>query len=309
MTTPDRPAPPAPTAAPDSKPMVAAAWMMGAVASFTSMAVAGRTVSIELDSFEILAWRSLFGIAIIAAIASLRGRWAGMAMRHPGLHLGRNIVHFAAQNLWFFAIVTVPLAQVFALEFTAPLWALLLSPLFLGERLTRARVLSAAIGFVGILLVARPGAAPITPGLVAAAGAALGFAATYIFTKRMTAVTSILAILWWMTVLQTIFGFACAGLDGRIAWPSAATLPWVLLIGATGLTAHFCIGKALEVAPATVVMPFDFLRLPAAALIGLLLYGEEIGALVIAGAALILCGNYLNLRAEARARRSRAAAA
>lgn len=297
MTTPDMTHPASP---PDSKPLVAAAWMMGAVASFTSMAVAGRTVSLELDTFEILAWRSLMGIAIIAAVVSLRGGWSIVAMRHSRLHLGRNVVHFAAQNLWFFAIATIPLAQVFALEFTAPLWALLLSPLFLGERLTRGRIVAAAIGFVGILLVAQPGASPITPGLIAAAGAALGFAATYIFTKRLTALTPVLAILWWMTVLQTIFGFACAGLDGDIALPSPEALPWVLLIGVTGLTAHFCIGKALEVAPATVVMPFDFLRLPAAALIGLFLYDEPIGPLVIAGGALILGGNYLNIRAEAR---------
>jgi drug/metabolite transporter (DMT)-like permease len=285
---------------PDSKPLVAAIWMLGAVASFTSMAVAGRAVSLELDTFEIMAYRSVVGVLIVTIAITLRGRWNVIELRHPMMHLGRNIAHFTAQNLWFFAIATIPLAQVFALEFSSPLWALLLSPLFLGERLTRARILSACLGFTGILLVAQPGAAPITPGLIAAAAAAVGFAATYIFTKRLTGLTHILCILFWMTVMQAVFGFVCAGIDGSIAVPSAAALPWVALIGAAGLCAHFCIANALRVAPATVVMPFDFLRLPVAALIGLLFYGEPVGIAVIAGAALILGGNWLNIRSEAK---------
>lgn len=284
----------------DSKPLVAAIWMLGAVASFTSMAVAGRAVSLELDTFEIMAYRSVVGVLIVTIAITLRGRWNVIELRHPMMHLGRNIAHFTAQNLWFFAIATIPLAQVFALEFSSPLWALLLSPLFLGERLTRARILSACLGFAGILLVAQPGGAPITPGLIAAAAAAVGFAATYIFTKRLTGLTDILCILFWMTVMQTVFGFVCAAIDGSIAVPSAAALPWVVLIGAAGLCAHFCIANALRVAPATVVMPFDFLRLPVAALIGLLFYGEPVGMAVIAGAALILGGNWLNIRSEAR---------
>lgn len=285
---------------PDSQPMVAGAWMMGAVASFTLTAVAGRAASAELDTFEILAWRSLIGMAIMASVIAIRRRGDAMRLRRPLLHLGRNSVHFSAQSLWFFALANIPLAQVFALEFSAPLWALLLSPLFLGERLTRVRILSALLGFVGILLVAQPGAAPISPGLVAAAAAALGFAITYMLTKRLTAVDDLLSILWWMSAMQAVLGFLAAGLDGSIALPSASALPWVAVIAATGLGAHFCIGRALAVAPATVVMPFDFLRLPVAALLGLALYGEPIGPLVIAGGALILAGNYLNIRAEAR---------
>ncbi|MBU3030856.1 DMT family transporter [Paracoccus marinaquae] len=276
--------------------------MMGAVASFTLMAVAGREVKLDLDTFEILAYRSAIGIAIIGAIATLRGRWQDIDLRRPGLHLTRNLVHFGAQNLWFYAIFTIPLAQVFALEFTAPLWVLILSPLFLGERLTRPRIVAALLGFGGTLLVAQPGATPISAGLLAAAGCAVGFGLTYILTKKLTATASTICILWWMTVLQTIFGFASAGIDGQIALPSPASLPWVAILGFTGLMAHFCIAKALRLAPATLVMPFDFLRLPVIAVVGLLLYDEPLGPLVLIGGALILSGNYLNIRAEARRR-------
>lgn len=281
-------------------PLRAVLWMMGAVAAFTLMAVAGRAVSIELDTFEIMAWRSLIGMAIVALVLSLGRRWRNVAPRRPGLHLARNIAHFTAQNLWFYALVSLPLAQVFAFEFTAPLWVLVLSPLLLGERLTRPRVVAAILGFAGIVMVARPGAAPLSPALLAAAGCAVGFAFTYMLTKRLTAEASVACILWWMTMSQTVLGFACAGIDGAIAAPSQATLPWIGVIAAAGLGAHFCITNALRLAPATLVMPFDFLRLPVIVVVGLVLYGEPVGPLVLIGATLILGGNYLNIQAEAR---------
>lgn len=283
-----------------NRPLLAAAWMMGAVAAFTLMAVAGRMVRDQLDTFEILAFRSLIGVAIIAVVLSLRGGWGAVSLRRPGLHLTRNVTHFVAQNLWFHALFTIPLAQVFALEFTAPLWVLILAPFLLGERLTRVRALSAALGFLGILIIVRPGAAGISAGVGAAALAAVGFALTYICTKKLTAVATASCILWWMSVMQAVMGLACAGLEGRIALPSGAALPWVLVLGATGLGAHYCIARALQLAPATVVMPFDFLRLPVIAVVGLLLYGEPVGLALVAGSALILAGNYLNLRAANR---------
>lgn len=283
-----------------NRPLLAAAWMMGAVAAFTLMAVAGRMVRHELDTFEILAFRSLIGVAIIATVLSLRGGWGAVTLRSAGLHLTRNVTHFVAQNLWFHALFTIPLAQVFALEFTAPLWVLILAPFLLGERLTRVRALAAALGFAGIMVIVQPGAAGVSAGVGAAALAAVGFALTYICTKKLTAVAEASCILWWMSVMQAVMGLACAGFDGRIALPSATALPWVLVLGTTGLGAHYCIARALQLAPATVVMPFDFLRLPVIAVVGLLLYGEPVGLAVVAGSALILAGNYLNLRAANR---------
>ena len=281
-------------------PLYAALWMMGAVTAFTSMAVAGRAVSIELDTFEIMAWRSLIGMAIVALVLSLGRRWHEVTPRRPGLHLARNIAHFGAQNLWFYALASLPLAQVFAFEFTAPLWVLVLSPLLLGEKLTRPRAIGAILGFIGIVMVARPGTAPFSPALLAAAGCAVGFALTYMLTRRLTAEAPVACILWWMTASQTVLGFACAGIDGAITAPSQAALPWIGVIAAAGLGAHFCIANALRLAPATLVMPFDFLRLPVIAVVGLVLYGEPIGPLMLIGATLILGGNYLNIRAEAR---------
>lgn len=273
----------------------AAFWMIGAITSFTMMAIAGRMVSFELDTFEIMLFRSITGILIVVTVAHFTGNLRNIGRGRLGLHATRNICHFAGQNLWFFAITLIPLAQVFALEFTTPIWVILLSPLLLKERLTAVGLISALIGFVGILIVARPDPANISVGIMAAAGCAVFFALTAIFTRKLTRTENITTILFYLTTMQAVFGLVCAGIDGDIAVPSPQSLPWVILIGCAGLLAHFCLTKALSIAPASIVMPIDFVRLPTIALVGMLLYDEPLEALVFIGAALIFAANYLNI--------------
>ena len=286
--------------APATQTLRAGLWMLGAVASFSSMAVAGRAVSFELDTFEIMMYRSIVGFILVLSVARLTGQIATVTTRSPGTHLVRNLCHFTGQNLWFYAITVIPLAQVFALEFTAPLWVLILSPLVLGERLTGTRALAAVIGFAGILIVARPSPETINLGTIAAAAAAIGFAGSILMTKRLTRTESLTCILFWMTLLQIGFGLACAGYDGDIALPSLTSAPWLVLIGCAGLLAHFCLTTALSLAPATLVTPVDFLRLPVIAIVGLLVYGEAVDVFVLVGAAVIFGANYLNLWRETR---------
>ncbi|MEL6170715.1 MAG: DMT family transporter [Pseudomonadota bacterium] len=274
--------------------------MMGAVASFSLMAVAGREVSFELDTFEIMLFRSLVGLVIVLLVASASRTVGQINTGNMGLHLTRNLFHFAGQNLWFYAIALIPLAQVFALEFTTPIWVLLISPILLGERLTRMRIFAAVLGFIGILLVARPEAASLNAGTISAALAAIGFAGSITLTKKLTQVQSLTCILFWMTLIQSVFGLIAAGYDGDISTPSAASLPWLGVIAFCGLSAHFCITSALATAPATLVAPLDFIRLPVIALIGLILYQEPLDAFIILGAVVIFSANYLNVLSETR---------
>ena len=282
------------------RPLRAALWMTGAIASFSAMAVAGREVAAELDTFETMMYRSFIGVGIVVTVAAALGRLREVSARHMHLHLIRNISHFAGQNLWFYSLTAIPLAQVFAFEFSSPLWVTLFAPLILGERLTRSRAFAALIGFAGILIVARPGAATISPGLIAAATAALGFAGSLLFTKLLTRHVTTTCILFWLTVMQAVMGILMAGYDGDIALPSSATLPYVIIIGIAGLLAHLCITNALSIAPATVVVPLDFLRLPIIALVGMAVYGEALDPWVLLGSFVILSANYLNIRHESR---------
>ncbi|WP_019956396.1 DMT family transporter [Yoonia vestfoldensis] len=283
-----------------STTLQAALWMIGAIVAFTTMAIAGRSVSVELDTFEIMLFRSLIGIGIVLGIAAYAGAMRQIRFRKLRLHLVRNICHFTGQNLWFYAITVIPLAQVFALEFTTPIWVLLLSPLILQERLTGMGLVAALIGFVGILIVARPDPGNLSPGLLAAAGCAIFFALSAIFTRKLTRTEGITSILFFLTVTQAVFGLICAGYDGDIALPSGTVLPWVIVISVAGLVAHFCLTKALSIAPASTVMPLDFVRLPAIAVVGMVLYDEPLELLVFVGAALIFLGNYMNIRQAGR---------
>ncbi len=276
----------------------AAFWMSGAILSFTSMAIAGRAVSFELDTFEIMMYRSFVGVVLVVVVAGLAGTLNQVTRRNMGLHFIRNLSHFAGQNLWFYALTVIPLAQVFALEFTSPIWAILLSPLILGEKLRPIGLVAALIGFFGILIVARPNPQTLDVGQIAAACAAIGFALSALFTRKLTRTESITCILFYLTVMQAAFGVVFAGFDGDIALPSANSLPWIVLIACAGLVAHYCLTTALRLAPASVVMPIDFIRLPLIAVVGMTLYAEQIDLWVLVGAAVIFAGNYLNILSQ-----------
>ncbi len=273
----------------------AALWMLGAIASFSAMAVAGRAVSHALDTFEIMTYRSLVGIVVLWVILTLTGQWRQVTRRSFGTHVVRNAAHFTGQNLWFYAVTAIPLAQVFALEFTSPIWVVLLSPLILGEPLTRLRLMSVLAGFVGILIVARPSPDTISPGLIAAASSAVFFALSVMYTRLLTRTETVLCIMFWLTLMQAVFGIIFSAWDGDMVAPSAQTLPWLVLIGLAGLLAHYCLTSALAIAPATVVVPIDFVRLPTIAIVGMLLYGEALDAWVFIGAAVIFAANYANI--------------
>lgn len=281
-----------------SHPLAALGYMMGATLSFTLMAVAGRELAGALDTFEIMTYRSAIGFVIVLAVAAARGILWQIRARRMGLHLVRNVSHFVGQNLWFYAVALIPFSQLFAFEFSVPLWVALLAPVFLAERLTATRLAAAGIGFLGILLVARPDQMEVGPGVVAAFLCAIGFAGASIGTKLLTRTESAISIMFWLTLMQLVFGLACAGYDGDMALPDAASAPWVTVVAICGLAAHYCIAKAMALAPATVVAPLDFARLPIIAVVGMMFYDEPLVALTFAGAALIFAANWMNIRAE-----------
>lgn len=275
----------------------AALWMTGSIVFFSAMAVAGREVRVDHDTFELMFYRSLIGLAIVVCVAVATGRTGEFRTGKLGLHAVRNLAHFTGQNLWFYALPLIPLAQAFALEFTGPLWALVFAPLVLKEAITRIRVLAATIGFLGILVLTRPFTEPLTMGVLAAALAAVFFAFTALFTRRLTRTESLVGVMFWLTAMQAVFGLVGAGYDGHVALPTAFSAPLLGLIGVSGLVAHFCLTAALRLAPATVVMPIDFTRLPLIAVVGWAFYGERLDLFFAVGALLILAGNIVNLTA------------
>ena len=271
-------------------------WMLGAVFSFSLMAISGRELGGELNSFEIMLWRSLAGIVIVLAFAWQFNTLNQIKFTHLKLHALRNISHFFGQTLWYFAVTQVTLAQLFAFEFTAPLWVALMAPLFLKETFTKRKFLAICTGFSGILIIARPEASGLSIGMLAAIFCAVGFAGSVLTTKLLTRNYSVTCILFWLTIMQFLLSLFFAGIHGNIATPKITSLHWITIISIGGLTAHFCITSALTLAPASVVAPLEFLRLPLIAVVGYFAYDEALSIFVLIGAIMIVGANIANLK-------------
>ena len=287
-----------------SQPLKAAFWMIGTMVSFSLMAISGRELAPELNTFEIMFFRSLIGLVLVVTIGTLSGTLHQIKTDRLGLHMLRNTAHFTGQNLWFLAVAFIPFSQVFALEFSTPLWVALLAPLFLGEALTRRRLLSVGIGFSGVLIVARPDFSQLNPAILAAMACAICFACSLMTTKKLTIDQSTTCILFWLTLMQLSMGLVAVVLTGSLSAPQGIDYIWVTTVSICGLTAHFCIARALALAPAIVVIPLDFLRLPLISLIGFLAYNEAFEWAVVFGAMLIFTAVLINLQAERQRNRA-----
>jgi drug/metabolite transporter (DMT)-like permease len=281
-----------------SEPMKATVWMIGAMFSFSLMAVSGRELATNLNTFEIMLFRSIIGFLIVLAIGYFAKTLAEIKRDRLGLHLFRNLAHFSGQNLWFLAVASIPFSQLFALEFSTPVWVALLAPLFLGEVLTKQRVLAVILGFAGVLIVARPDINQFDFAIVAAVACAICFAGSMMATKSLTSDQSITCILFWLTLMQLAMGLVATVFTGTIAVPEGINIFWIVIVGIGGLTAHFCITNALALAPAIVVIPLDFMRLPLISVIGFLAYGEAFELPILVGAGVIFIAILLNLKAE-----------
>ena len=281
-----------------SEPMKATVWMIGAMLSFSLMAVSGRELATSLNTFEIMLYRSMIGFLFVLVIGYFAKTLGEIKGGRLGLHLFRNLAHFSGQNLWFLAVASIPFSQLFALEFSTPVWVALLAPLFLGEVLTKQRVLAVILGFAGVLIVARPDINQFDFAIVAAVACAICFAGSMMATKSLTSDQSITCILFWLTLMQLAMGLVATVFTGTITFPEGINIFWIVIVGIGGLTAHFCITNALALAPAIVVIPLDFMRLPLISVIGFLAYGEAFELPILVGAGVIFIAILLNLKAE-----------
>jgi drug/metabolite transporter (DMT)-like permease len=275
-------------------------WMIGTLLSFSLMAISIRNLGGVLNLFELLMVRAVGGLALLLVVMTLQPSLFGyIALRKPLTHLVRNGTHFIANLCWANAVIVLPLATVFAIEFMMPVWAGLLAVLFLGERFTVSRAGTIALGFLGVLIILRPGIEAFQPAALGVLVASLGYAASNIGTKKLIPVQSTIAILFWMNVMQ--IGMALIGTD--LTFPlrlEPQQWIWAAGIAIGGTSAHYFLTNALRVADAIVVIPLDFLRIPLIAFVGWMFYAERLDVMVFVGAAVIVAGIVWNLRAEMR---------
>lgn len=278
-----------------SKPM-AALWMAGWLALMLLITVAGREALHEINVFQLILIRSSVGLILLYPLIHRAGGFAAMRTQRLPMHIARNTIHFGAQLGWFFALTLIPIGQVVAIEFTMPIWTAIVAALFLGERMTIWKSCAIALGLVGVVMIVRPATGAINPGQLIALAAAVGFGISIAMVKSLTRTEQTVTIVFYMAAVQ-IAGSLLPGLYVW-TWPSLTVWGWAIVVAFCGTFSHYCMTRALLYADATVVVPMDFLRVPLTALAGWLLYSEQLDAFTVLGAALILAGNLVNLRAS-----------
>jgi drug/metabolite transporter (DMT)-like permease len=281
--------------------------MLVALSCFSLLAVASRELTSVMGTVEILFWRSLLGCVIVAVLLARAGalNQQGLQPQLIGWHALRNVTHFCGQCAWLMAIAVLPLAEVFALEFTTPLWAALLAALFMGEALNRGRWISLLLGFVGVLLILRPGAAVINSASLVMLAGAFGFGINVIVTRKLTQLLkdhahAFLLILFYMTLMQGLMSLSLLLVNAEVRMPPAESELWLVTAAVTALAAHYSLTRALSYADASVVMPMDYLRLPLIMVVAWWLYGESVTLWLLLGAALIIAGNAWGLYLQVR---------
>lgn len=283
----------------DSKIARVVLWMVGALLSFSVMAVSIRELSrAGLSIFEILAIRSGVALLVLFVLLAVRPDLRLHARpRRMGLNLFRNTVHYASQFSWALSLTMLPLATVFALEFTMPAWTALLAIWFLHERMTPSRLGVVVFGLIGVLVILRPGIASFNPAAILVLLAAFGYAITMITTKKLTMTETTFGIVFWMAVIQ--FPLSLVGSDPTVFlhFETRHILP-AIGVGTAGLTSHYCLSNAFRSGDATLVVPLDFMRIPLIAVVGWAFYGERLDIFVLLGALIIVSGVLWNLRSE-----------
>jgi len=276
---------------------MAALWMAGWLALMVIVAVAGREAVRELNVFQVMELRSTLGFLMLYPLVRRNGGFAAMRTARPVQHIGRNLIHYGAQLGWFFALTLIPIGQVVSIEFTMPIWTAILAAGFLGEHMTPAKILAIVLGLIGVVIIVRPVTGEVNPGQLIALCAAVGFGISVAMMKSLTRTERTIAIIFWMLVIQSAAGFFPSLYVWR--WPSAWVWGYLTVIAFCGTFSHYCMARAMLYADATVVLPMDFLRVPLTAIAGWLIYAERLDLFTVIGAALILGGNLLNLRAAA----------
>ena len=270
-------------------------WMVGTLVSFATMAIAVRELTDTINSFEIVFLRTSVALTIILGIVLFRG-WKTILTNHLRLHIFRNSIHYIGNLTWIIGVSLIPLAQVFALEFSIPIWVAIFAVLFLKERLTIGKIIAISSGFLGVLVILRPGLITIDQGSLAVLSAAFCFATANVITKSLSKTDQPLTILFLMFIMQ----LPISAIGAYFVWttPVWTDCPWILLVGMMSLTAHYCMTRAITLADVTVVIPIDFMRMPIIAIIGFYLYSEPFSIWIFLGAVLIFSGNYFNIYHE-----------
>lgn len=295
------------------QPLRAALWMVLACFIFSILNAFIRQSASYMHPFEVAFFRNLFGLVFMLPWL-LRVGLSGLHTARVKLYFWRTLVGLCSMLTWFFALSLLPFAQAIALSFAAPLFATVLAATMLGETVRMRRWTATAIGFVGVLIIVRPGTAEFGVGAVLALVSAALMSISTIFVKQLSRTEPINAVVTYMVLLMTPMSLVTA--VPVWDWPAWSLWPWLVTMGAVGSAGHFCFTRSLQLADASAVIPYDYTRLLFVAGIGWIAFGEFpdqwtwIGAAIIAAATIYITRReaYLARRAVSAAHATQAVA-
>ena len=277
----------------------AALLMVASGAVYAILWACIRYASAHVHPFVIVFFRNVFGLLVLAPWLIRTGR-AAVKTRRFGGHLARGLASTLALAGIYYSISVIPLAQVVALSYAAPLFAALGAVVVLGEKLRARRITAILIGFAGVLIVLRPGIETFSLGIGAALVGALAMAGIILAIKNLVDTERPATIVFYANSLTTPTALALAIWFWR--WPAGADWIWLILIGALSTLAQILMNRAFALADASVILPYDFMRLLFATGLGVALFGERIDMLSILGAAIILSATVYVARRDMLAR-------
>lgn len=254
---------------------------------FPVMSSFAKLLGAEYSSLQV-SWARAFGHILFLLAAFLPRYGIGvLRTRRSGVQLFRSAMLFTSNLCHFFAITFIPIAKAAAISLTAPLIVALLAWPMLGERTTPGRVAALGCGFLGVLIVIRPGTALFHPASLLVVGSACCYALYQILTRRVAGVDSPETSALYSSVVGAfgmllVLPFVWQTPDG---WGDLAMFCGMGVLGATG---HYCVAKALGYAPANIISPFQYFQLLGSVLIGWLVFGDWPDAGVWIGAAVIM---------------------
>jgi len=274
-----------------------AAWMLVSAVGFSAMAVLVKHLGQTLDSFQLAFFRSAVGLAVLIPFALHAGP-AALRTTAPRLHAGRALCGVTAMMCGFYAFTHLPLATATSITFAKPLFLIVIAVLFLGEVVRWRRWSATIAGFLGVLIMLRPGPDGLDPAMLAAIAQALAVAGTVVFVKKLPAGERHLAILFWFAAISTAVAIVPAVFVWR--WPTPEEWALAGLMGVFGVGSQAAIVRAYRAGEATAVAPFDYARLLFATLFGFALFSEIPDLWTAAGAAVIIGSTVYIARREAR---------
>ena len=254
---------------------------------FASMHACVRYLSADIHPFEIAFFRNLFGVFFLAPLILRNGR-ALLRTNHFNWHFIRASINVFAMLIFFYALSITPLATVQALSFTAPLFTTVLAVLLLGEQVRFRRWAAVIVGFIGVMIILRPGVQPIDFGALLVLLSASIWALTMIVIKRLSNTDSPLTITAYVTMLLTVMSFVPALFVWT--WPVGMQWPLLLVAAVFGNIGQLCVAKAFAYADTTIVLPFDFAKIIWGAMLGYVFFGEYVNAYTWIGGIVIFAG-------------------